>query len=51
MGMVRYQYNVLGTRGPRKMTVIIPWPGGDGRLPSAAEADGSMTDRCSACTT
>ena len=48
VGMVRYQYNVLGTRGPRKMTVIIPRPGGNGGLPFATEADGSMTARCSA---
>ena len=24
LGAVLYQYNVLGTRGPRKMTAIIP---------------------------
>jgi Tub family len=24
LGAVTYQYNVLGTRGPRKMTVLIP---------------------------
>ena len=24
LGSVLYQYNVLGTRGPRKMTVVIP---------------------------
>ena len=24
LGAVLYQYNVLGTRGPRKMTAIVP---------------------------
>lgn len=42
MGMVRYEYNVLGTRGPRKMTVLVPRPEpGSSSLPHG----GSMTQR------
>jgi len=43
--MVRYQTNILGTRGPRKMTVLIPKLGVDGKIPFVAETDGSMTER------
>ena len=45
LGLVRYQYNVLGTRGPRKMTVIIPRLDTHGAVPFIAESDGSMTVR------
>lgn len=42
VGMVRYETNVLGTRGPRKMTVLVPRPeGGADSLPDG----GSMTQR------
>ena len=30
LGAVTYEYNVLGTRGPRKMTTIIPTVDGNG---------------------
>lgn len=31
LGAVTYEYNVLGTRGPRKMTTIIPSVDGNGQ--------------------
>jgi tubby-related protein 1 len=31
LGAVTYEYNVLGTRGPRKMTTVIPSVDGNGQ--------------------
>ena len=45
VGMVRYQHNLLGTRGPRKMTVVIPRLDSHGRVLPMPESDGSMTER------
>lgn len=46
LGCVTYQYNVLGTRGPRKMTAIIPAldPGGQ-ILYQPENVDDTMIDR------
>lgn len=46
LGCVTYQYNVLGTRGPRKMTGIIPALDGQGRnLFQPISNDDSMLER------
>lgn len=46
VGMVRYQYNIMGTRGPRRMTVVILKLGGGGAAHLGLPAsDGSMTER------
>mmetsp|Transcript_4769 Transcript_4769/g.10269 ORF Transcript_4769/g.10269 Transcript_4769/m.10269 type:complete len:445 (-) Transcript_4769:855-2189(-) len=46
LGCVTYQYNVLGTRGPRKMTACIPAVDGSGRrlYRPTSDAD-NMLDR------
>jgi hypothetical protein len=46
-GCVAYQTNVLGTRGPRKMTAIIPSLREDGRPAFAPTHTGeTLMDRC-----
>lgn len=47
LGAVAYQYNVLGTRGPRKMTGVIPAVDGSGRkLYRQASDEDNMLERC-----
>lgn len=46
VGLVKYQTNILGTRGPRRMTALIPMLDSNGDIPYVAENDGSMTQRC-----
>lgn len=48
---VLYNYNVLGTQGPRKMTVLVPSPEGgrDAAPPAFRPEDGNahaLIDRC-----
>lgn len=45
IGLVRYQTNILGTRGPRKMTVLIPKLMSHGTVSAAPALHGSMTQR------
>ncbi len=47
LGGITYQYNVLGTRGPRKMTGVIPALDASGqRLYRPANDADNMLDRC-----
>lgn len=45
VGLVKYQTNILGTRGPRKMTVMIPKLDSKGSGAVMAGHEGGMTQR------